>query len=416
MVQDSMKVCNADPDMTGKSIIDLKDFIQSDSTWTWEELAPLSGAINTIGATTYDFTGIPLNTVATFVYTLKGVSPCEDFTDTLRITVADICNCPNLIFKPDTSLCSSNAIIDLDSLKKDADAGTWSINLDPLILNPGILNGSIFDARDKDAGTYTFTYTLDPPPINIDCQKSKDVTVTVIQKPIADLKFLLQVCSTGDTTKTRLDLNDFFNGAVISGKWLNNSNVGLTTGTVIDFQGVDTGSYSFTFITIGAMFPCTNDKVDVEIEVTEKCLCPTLDVIIPDTSICYGSLDTMNLNLLIKPTDIGKWTLIEDPDAVDMNLPVAGGNFELKDKKAGHYKFEFKLDQCPANCPDSLLVNMTIKPENKLLFAGDTVCNNFEYTKQLKCTLPKSTCEWSFSNPNGIEGANVGKDSILSKH
>ena len=22
------------------------------------------------------------------------------------------------------------------------------------------------------------------------------------------------------------------------------------------------------------------------------------------------------------------------------------------------------------------------KPENKLLFAGDTVCNNFEYTKQ----------------------------------
>ena len=413
MVQDSMKVCNADPDMTGKSIIDLKDFIQSDSTWTWEELAPLSGAINTIGATTYDFTGIPLNTVATFVYTLKGVSPCEDFTDTLRITVADICNCPNLIFKPDTSLCSSNAIIDLDSLKKDADAGTWSINLDPLILNPGILNGSIFDARDKDAGTYTFTYTLDPPPINIDCQKSKDVTVTVIQKPIADLKFLLQVCSTGDTTKTRLDLNDFFNGAVISGKWLNNSNVGLTTGTVIDFQGVDTGSYSFTFITIGAMFPCTNDKVDVEIEVTEKCLCPTLDVIIPDTSICYGSLDTMNLNLLIKPTDIGKWTLIEDPDAVDMNLPVAGGNFELKDKKAGHYKFEFKLDQCPANCPDSLLVNMTIKPENKLLFAGDTVCNNFEYTKQLKCTLPKSTCEWSFSNPNGIEGANVGKDSIF---
>jgi hypothetical protein len=55
-------------------------------------------------------------------------------------------------------------VLDLNSLKIKAGLGAWTLVSTPAGINPGTLVGSIFDATNKDFGTYVVQYTLNPVP------------------------------------------------------------------------------------------------------------------------------------------------------------------------------------------------------------------------------------------------------------
>lgn len=373
-------VCNADPGNEGKSKLDLDDyFTGGSSNGTWSEVAPLSGAVD-LGSNQYDFTGVANGTVATFVYKVTAALPCTDFTDTLRITVDDNCDCPKLQFNNAAALCNNNASLDLNSLIIDAGSGDWSLFSVPAGSNPGTLTGSGFEATGKDAGNYVFRYTLNPEPDNDICPKSVDITVTVNPDVIYSMKPEIKVCNNvpnPPSPKTLVNLDDFFTGTAVAGSWTNDNNAGINiSGNTWDFTGVTAGIYTFTFTSSNAVAPCQNKSTTVNINVTENCNCPELSVLTPVTNICSDDNSSIDLNSLITSAETGFWTIASDPSG-PVNIPLNAGSFDPAGKAAGKYTFVFEIGITPpGDCDSTVAVEINIIPQLQYsLQPGAIVCN-----------------------------------------
>jgi gliding motility-associated-like protein len=379
-------VCNQDPFNKNKSKIDLdKAILSGDSTGIWAEVTPLSGAVH-LGGNVYDFLGVPTGTVAVFTYTLNATPPCATVIDTLRITVDEECDCYKLDFNQAAPLCSNNAVLDLNSLKIKAGLGAWTLVSTPAGINPGTLVGSIFDATNKDFGTYVVQYTLNPVPTEPDCPTNIKLNIVVNPEVKYQIQTDIKVCNNvpkPPKPKTMVDLDKMFIGQPVLGAWTNDNNVGVnTTGNIWDFTGVPVGTYTFTFTPNGAQAPCLNIPQTLTVNVTNECDCPILNVVTPSVALCNDALSIVDLNTMINSSVPGIWTLINDPDGVKNQL-IPNGNFDPNGKKLGNYTFQFEINITPPeDCDSTLKVNVTINPAVIYQLQPDAVVCNFDPKNQ----------------------------------
>ena len=368
-------VCNdavLDPNNT---LVDLSTYILGgDLNGSWSEVAPLSGAVNTIGSV-WDFKGLADGTVATFQYTVTANPPCQDFTGQVVITVNDNCACAKLNISSVADLCNSNALVDLNSLENDSDPGDWTMISGPDLT---VLAGNTFDATGKVAGTYVVRFTLNPPPQEQACPKYIDVSIKVSEEVVLNMVPELLVCNSSPTAyKTKLDMKKFFVGNIIPGSWTNVSNVGAQlSNDTINFAGVAAGQYTFIYITSTAVAPCPNDTQTVIVNVTIDCACPTLTVIQPNEKLC-NSGGTKDLSTMINSNKTGKWTLISDPSG-PVNITLANTLFDATGKAPGAYTFKFTItESIPSDCDSTVTVTIDVYPEVKIdLVDVLKVCNS----------------------------------------
>lgn len=373
-------VCNADPGNEGKSKLNLNDYFTGGSTGgSWNEIPPLSGAVN-LGGNVYDFTGVPNGTIVQFEYVVPAALPCTDSRDTLTITVDDNCDCPKLQFSTPAPLCSDNALVDINYYIINADPGDWTLVSTPAGTNPGTLNGTTFDATGKDQGNYIIRYTLNPEPTNNVCTKYIELTITVNPEVNFTMKPEIKVCNNvpiPPSPKTMVNLNDFFTSSPVGGTWNNDNSVGTNvSGNIWDFTGVPIGTYSFTFTSNTAIAPCQNKSITVSVIVTDNCNCPELSVLTPQTVLCSDNTNPIDLNNMITSAEPGTWTLINDPTG-PVNIPVNAGIFDPSGKSSGSYIFSFEINVSPPeNCDSTVTIAVDIVALQTYKLQNEaTVCN-----------------------------------------
>ncbi len=259
------ELCNTD---AGGSITNLYDLIVAgDDTGTWED-TDNSGALGLFN--NLNFNGIPAG-VYTFTYTTNSaVTPCAEVSYPVSITIND-CTCPNISFNAVDPLCNNTGSIDLNNVLNSSEPGSWSISSSPGGSNPAIVNGSIFEATNGDAGTYDIEFSLlnTPPPgcpqfFNISIDVENEVHAGLANAPI-------EFCEDESQIVT---LDDLLEGEEPGGIWTEVSGIPSQNGAfdpaigAFNMSGQNDGTYTFEY-TISPGGACPDDSEIVTVMVNE---------------------------------------------------------------------------------------------------------------------------------------------------
>lgn len=163
----------------------------------------------------------------------------------------------------------------------------------------------------------------------------------------------------------------------VAGQWFNTdlAPVNTTDWSNVSFTTVGSrDTFTFTFISTGAIAPCENITETVEI-VVRNCACPLPTVSAPNP-LCNsaGGTNSVNLNnLRLGHTNPGTWTVVSGPAPPPV---INGGILNASNAAAGTHRLRFTLNPLPGgNCPDSSEVDLIIY--NAPFAAADsvTLCN-----------------------------------------
>lgn len=356
-----IKVCNNVPKPpSAKTLVNLDNmFIGQAVVGTWSN--DNSVGVNTTG-NTWDFTGVPVGTYE-FTFTPTGAQPpCVNTPTTISVIVTNECDCPVLnVLTPSTALCDDAlSIVDLNTKINSSVPGTWTLINDPDGPANTPVPGGSFDPTGKKTGTYTFRFEIDITPPE-DCDST--LTVNVIINPA--LNYQLQpeatVCNIDPKNENDNQLN--FSGpsvwvsTVIAGTWADTDNSGATqSGNIWTFNGVPTGTYTFTFTPSGAQAPCQNIPQTIEITVVDNCACDDLPPI-PDLAPACNNQQTVTL---VAPSGTtGTWSIKTRPTG--SNPAVISGNIlDIQDKDPGTYVIRYTFNNIQLDCPDTGFVTFAL--------------------------------------------------------
>ena len=161
----------------------------------------------------------------------------------------------------------------------------------------------------------------------------------------------LNICNTMTGIGSQILLDSLIIDGDTEGVWTNTDNAPVG-GTIpfIDFEGLSSDqSYTFTYTTNSATFPCSEQSYDIEIFV-EDCDCPGVTVIPPANALCNDATNSFDLNTLLQTTEAGEWAFVNNPGTVNIvnNKMFYTGTVE------GTYTLIYTLSQTvPAGCPQS---------------------------------------------------------------
>ncbi|MEZ5059634.1 MAG: hypothetical protein R2879_21580 [Saprospiraceae bacterium] len=347
-----------------------------DATGSWADLDN-SGATGTFPS--LDFTGITPGDYRFEYTTNSAVSPCGEKTYLVTVTVSD-CSCPSVATAPPSDLCNDAAILDLSTITITNEPGTWSISGTPSGSNPGVLNGTIFNATGRDPGVYTLEFTLtQTPPVG--CPNSSTQEITVIAPPVATVRPGVVVCNTdqnGDPTD--INFSTLITAGDATGTWTDLDNSGATGSFPnLDFAGITPGNYRFEYTTNSAVAPCNEQTYMVTVTVSD-CSCPSVATSAP-SPLCNGDA-ILDLSDITITSEAGSWFIISSP-AGSNPATLNGTIFNATGRDAGDYQVEFRLAQNPPiGCPNSSTQTITVYPEvnagvgpGTLSFCSDAVGN-----------------------------------------
>ena len=357
----SIKVCNNVPKPPSvKTVVNLDNMFIGQSvigTWSNDDNVGLNTAGNT-----WDFTGVATGTYQ-FTFTPSGgVAPCANTPTTIDVIVTNECDCPNLaVLTPLTAICSNNtSVIDLNTKITSAVPGAWTIISTPAGNANTPLAGGLFDPAGKAVGTYTFRFEIGITPPE-DCDSTVQVTVTISPELIYQLQPDASVCNIDPKNENDNQLN--FSGplvwasAVVGGTWADTDNSGATqNGNVWTFNGVPTGTYTFTFTPNVAQAPCPNTPQTIEITVVDNCACDDLPAIPALAAACNNAA---TINLIAPAGTTGTWSIKSKPAGINPAI-ISGNLLETLDKDQGTYIIRYLFNNILAGCPDSGFVTLVL--------------------------------------------------------
>lgn len=328
----------------------LLDFSQlilgGDASGTWED-TDNSGAAGPFPI--LDFDGI-LPGAYTFTYTTNSASgDCPEYSGTITVIVEN-CECPSVALFSQTTLCTSMADLDLNSIKVTTEPGTFSLVGSPPGSNPATVSANQFSGTGKDPGTYTVQFELSTPP-PAGCPTSSTSDIILVLPPVATLPPSTQVCNQSGTGSypSTLDLYSLISGGDLTGTWADVDASGATgPSSAMSFVGLLPGSYTFTYTTGSAVPPCSNSSYSMEVIVND-CNCPST-AFNPPGNLCNdnGSLD---LNTLLITAEPGTWSIALNPPGTNPAV-LAGSTIQATGKDPGTYTIRFTLSTSPpAGCP-----------------------------------------------------------------
>ncbi len=300
--------------------------------------------------------------------TNTAMNPCRNDSAQVKIVIRD-CKCPEVIIRPQTLCNGENTPLDLNgstvlSITPSNVTGVWSSTL-----SGAVTNGSIFNAFNRPAGSYTITFTLNTPITG--CQNSYPGNITISQQPIAEVEKQGTACNVangnGQTTVQLFDL--LKSGYSPGGVWTQTGgqpSITIPSNGIIDLVGQPIGSvFRFTY-TRTASAPCTEAKAEVTVTVVD-CNCPTI-VLGQIPAIC-----TSNSSFDLKPYSDSK------PGVWKTNNPaliITNGVLNLSNLPAGTYEISYALTPPPpAPCPieQKVLINIS-NPKNAGTGRGAEFC------------------------------------------
>jgi len=185
-----------------------------------------------------------------------------------------------------TTCNMGSAFIDLNTLLDDADdGGTWT----DISSNPTDgFSINMFDPNNQSEDTYTFRYTI---PSNAGCPEDfSEVSIFVEAQETAILDpIILSPCNDNNGSNiSTINLNDLVLSTSVPGTWVDTDETGVDLSDLnnVDFAGIATGFYTFTFI-LPATTNCPQlPTFTTEVEVI-SCNCPAVQNIIT-ASTCEG--------------------------------------------------------------------------------------------------------------------------------
>lgn len=246
------------------------------------------------------------------------------------------------------------------------------------------------------------------------CNATANVSVTLIQQlPDALLSSEINVCNNYvGTLPTIYNLVDLQSPGVL-GNWFDENMVMIADPTMVDFTGAAEGSYTYSFETTNATSPCTNDQIELVVNVSE-CLCPTIEISqIPNQCAVDHDLD---LNDFINASQDGSWAIEAGPDVNSMNL---NGNIltVLEGTLPGTYTLSFTLNDNSATpaCDDQATVEIAIigKPEVELI-AQVTACNAMTGADPNVWDLDDLFISGSTGDWSSVDGLTIDGDNNVS--
>jgi mucin-2 len=224
-----------------------------------------------------------VDTAPFYTYMLTGSNPCDNDEATITITVNPV---PDAGTDGAHLFCTNDAAQDLfDFLNGTPQTGgTWS---------PALASGTgVFNPLLDTADVYTYTVGGG----NCDVATAQ-VTVTVVQSPIAGADGQLQACA----DDTAIDLTSGLDGTQGLGTFADDNATGALSGTTFNPSLVTPGTYTFTYTVSGGTSPCITDTAIVTVVVNPL---PISGTFVPIAPICASS-GTLDLNTLITGQDLG---------------------------------------------------------------------------------------------------------------
>lgn len=353
-IKSSVEVCNSIN--SGKpTSIDFSTLILSgDNTGFWfdEDNSGASGSFPVL-----NFNGLTPGTY-TFSYTVQSTSgACPDFVTSLQVTVID-CDCPSVSLNGPVNLCNSGNSVDLNTYKITTEPGVWSLSSVPPGSNPATLFGTTFNYNGKDQGVYIAKYLLSNT-VPINCPSSADLVINLYNKPFATLPASIILCNQPSSVHPSVvDLYSLISGGDKTGTWVDAESSGASGGfNALDFTGIPTGTYTFTYTTASATPPCVESSYSIDI-IVDDCKCPSI-VLDPAADLCEdaGSID---LSLLSANSAPGNWSIKTKP-AGSNPATLASSIFTTNNSDPGTYTLTYTLNPAPpAGCPDQKDIDVKV--------------------------------------------------------
>ena len=286
-VQASASLCNT---TAGGSLINLFDLVTAgDMNGSWMDVDN-SGAGGQF--TNLDFDGVVAGDYRFTYTTNSAIAPCPEEKYDVIITIID-CECADVFFFVADPLCNAGDILDLTSIENTAESGLWTLVVVPPGSNPAILNGSLFDATNGDAGQYEFQFDLvnQPPP---GCPLNYSYSVQVDQLVDAGTALApLSFCSNEDEL---VDLASLITGEGLNGMWNETSSTASQSGAFNAIAGTFRtinqlpGNYTFEYL-LAANGACPSDATEVSVMINPVPIATIANAIEFDCSHAQQTLD-----------------------------------------------------------------------------------------------------------------------------
>lgn len=363
-VTPNFEVCNTDQN-NDPTTVDFSTLITAgDNNGTWVDLDN-SGAVGNFP--TLDFAGIAEGDYRFEYRTNSATAPCNESTYLVTITVRD-CSCPSVATIAPAPLCSNNALLDLSSITITTEPGSWAITSAPNGSNSATLNGNIFDATGRDAGTYELQFTLSQTP-PAGCPVSSTQTITVHPEVSAGQgPGSLSYCS--DAVGS-INLFDQLNGESPGGSWTVVSgtpgNAFNTNSGVLNAAALNAGTYEFEYYVAGTD-PCPDDSETITVRIENPV---NAGSVLLSPALCEGETEAYQLMDLLQGADAGgTWSEISASPSVNGAFDPVNGTFDAEGQVAGTYTFRYEV-LATAPCENqSVEVQVTIHP-NPVADAGE---------------------------------------------
>ena len=274
-----------------------------------------------------------------FTYSFAAANGCPEVSATVSFSIG---NPVDAGMDTEAPFCTGDvAIIDfINALNgSPSTGGTWA-DLDNTGLD--LSDPQNVDISTLTAGSYDFEYTITGTGSCTD--ESSKLTITLEEVPSAGMNGTSGICEGGTSI---IDLFGALNGNPdASGSWTDNDNTGvdLSDPNNVDFAGVASGDYTFTYTVTGTL--CSDASAEITINIGSA----------PDAGennsieLCTGDTPTLDFlfSLSGNPNAGGTWN-DDDNSGLDLSDP---NNVDLSALANGSYNFTYFIAG-PGDCPDA---------------------------------------------------------------
>lgn len=211
-----------------------------------------------------------------------------------------------------------------------------------------------------EAGTYSVTVEDSD-----GCTGESSFEVNEIVPPFAELVNEMEVCNLSADTSI-LNFNEFITGGDQSGNWEDLDDSGFSGSfPILDFDGVEPGTYNFRYTTESADPPCEEVSYIVRVLV-RNCDCPNPSFANPGP-LCNSNVSIKMNDFLTGEVD-GVWSVVESP-AGNNSADFVEDEFMFEGADPGDYLIRFSFEgTLPDGCP---LYDEKIVTISSIAFAGE---------------------------------------------
>ncbi len=353
----SVATSSPDPLCNANAILDLAELQVTTAAGSWTISAVPDGSNPAaLDGSTFDATGADPGAYE-LTFTLDELPPdgCLQFST----QVVELSEFLSAGFGTTSEDCTNDGEdpLFLFGYLSDADpGGTWSsIGDQP---DPGTFDpiAGTFENFGHGPGNFEFVYSQNP---DAPCSSSEStITYILLEQEFATLVPTTNTCN-ASSDGSLVDFSTLITDGETDGLWTDDEASGANGNfPLLDFDGVDPGTYIFSYELTDIQSPCVTQQYAMEV-VVEDCSCPSVALTNPDP-LCndFGTLDLSSLLITQEP---GSWSISADPGGGNPAAISSAGIFEANEADAGLYGLTYTLDETvQAGCPQDASVEIIV--------------------------------------------------------